>query len=458
MPLREAEMSAMEEFRQTLQRGLDPEPVSLDDLGPQWRDLRRETQTPPDGRGWVVWLIKAGRGFGKTRTGAETIVDWVADQQLKKPCIVGATWRDVRLVMVEGEVGLQAASFNKGMPARWNSSTGQIRWDNGAIATCYSAEKPGRLRGPSHDGGWGDEIREWYVGKPTAGGMGNEAWDNMIICIRIGEHPRVIATTTPRPLSWLKKLEKLATTVITRGTTYENLDNLSPVYRSQVVAPMEGTRIGRQELDAEDLEDAEGALWTRDMIEENRIWELPTRRRQQSDGTYLDEPDIVRGVVSIDPAVTAAASSDETGITGGVRCGNGWIVLVHDWSGRFKPRAWAKRGVELFDELEADRMLGEVNNGGDMVEEMVRTVRPGISFKQIRASKGKHIRAEPIASRYEKGDVKHLGSFPVLEDQLCNMTVDGYVGDGSPDRADSWVYAVTELAGSSGRIKLVALG
>lgn len=379
-----------------------------------WSGWARENQLPPPGD-WRVWLILAGRGFGKTRTGAE----WVRQRIKRHPFvnIIGATADDARDVMVQGESGILACCPNDERPV-YRKSERTLLWPNGAQTLIFTADEPERLRGKQHTDLWMDELAAWR--RP-------EAYDQAMFGLRLGDEPQAVVTTTPRPSPLIRRLVNDATTHVTRGSTYDNIVNLAPQFVEQIVKRYEGTRLGRQELNAELLLDVPGALWNLAMFDERRA-----------------APDLKRIVVAIDPAASTNEDSDETGI---IVCGQGvdndWYVLA-DRSASLAPHDWAKRAIAAYDEFAADRIVAEVNNGGDMVESTLRTVRKSIPYKKIHASRGKAIRAEPIASLYAQGHVWHTQPFDALEDQLVNWTPDS--GD-SPDRLDALVWAMTELSG-----------
>ncbi|PZN08384.1 MAG: ATP-binding protein [Bacillota bacterium] len=384
-----------------------------------WRFWARPKQLPPEGP-WRIWLILAGRGFGKTRTGAEWVREQVERHGRRRIAIVGRTAADVRDVMVEGESGILSISPPWFRPV-YEPSKRRLTWPNGAIATLYSADEPDLLRGPQHDAAWADELAAWR--RP-------EAWDNLMFGLRLGPDPRVVVTTTPRPVKIIRDLLQDPTCVVTRGSTYENAANLAPAFLEQIISRYEGTRLGRQELYGEVLDDVPGALWQRKRIDELRVREAP---------------ELVRVVVAIDPAVTSEEGSDETGIVVAGRGVDGHAYVLADRSCRMSPDGWARRAVKAYYDFDGDRIVGEVNNGGDLVETVIRTVDPKVPYKAVRASRGKAVRAEPVAALYEQGKVHHVGTFEHLEDQLCQITPDGYQGAGSPDRADALVWALTEL-------------
>ncbi len=390
-----------------------------------WPYWARANQLPPDGD-WRVWLLLAGRGFGKTRTGAELIRARAIALAARRLALVAPTAGDARDIMVEGESGILAISPPWERP-RYEPSKRRLTWPNGAIATLFSADEPERLRGPQHDAAWCDELASWRY---------PEAWDMLMLGLRLGTDPRVVVTTTPRPTKLLRELIADPTVVVTRGTTHENRANLAPVFLGQVVRRYQGTRLGRQEIEAEILEDVPGALWNRGMIEATRASRAPA---------------LIRVVVAIDPAVSSTAGADETGIivAGKDEDGRGWVLA--DASGRYPPTEWAKTAISAYRAHRADRIVAEVNNGGDMVEATLRMIEPNASFAAVHASRGKVTRAEPVAALYERGRVRHLGVFPQLEDQRCAFTPEAHATSKSrsagysPDRVDALVWALTDL-------------
>ena len=380
-----------------------------------WGLWARPKQLAPGGD-WRVWLILAGRGFGKTRSGAEWIRQIVAAGGAQRIALVGATAADVRDTMIEGESGLLKV-FPPHQRPRYEPSKRRITFHNGAQGTAFSADEPDRLRGPNHDLAWCDEIAAWRY---------PDAWDQLIFGLRIGENPRLVATTTPRPTPLIRSLVDRADTVVTKGSTYENTKNLAPSFVDEILRRYEGTRLGRQELHAEILDDVEGALWSRDMIEASRVHTMP---------------ELTRIVVGVDPAVSSGESSNETGIVA-VGCdkdGNGYVL--DDRSLKGSPTEWANAAIALYHRSNADRIIVEANQGGDMVRHTLHTVESQVPVKAVHATRGKRTRAEPVAALYEQGKIKHVGAFPQLEDQMCSWTVDSP----SPDRLDALVWAVTEL-------------
>jgi phage terminase large subunit-like protein len=377
-----------------------------------------ESQRPPAGT-WTTWLFKAGRGGGKTRAGAEWVRWQVERNGHRRVALVAPTAADARDVMVEGESGLLATCPSWNRPL-YEPSKRRLTWPDGAIATTYSADEPERLRGPQHSLAWTDEIGSWRY---------PDAWDMLMFGLRLGDDPRVLVTATPRPTKLFRSILKAPTTATTGGSTYENRDNLAPQFFEQIVARYEGTRLGRQEINAELLEDVEGALFSLDRIEALRLAELPP-------GVT-----IARVVVAIDPATTSTEGSDETGIVVAAKGSDGRGYVLADRSLRGSPDAWARAAVDAAHEFRADRVVAEANNGGDMVELTLRTVDRSLPYRKVWASRGKQTRAEPVAALYEQSKVHHLGAFPELEAQMT-----GWVpGQSSPDRLDAAVYALSDL-------------
>jgi phage terminase large subunit-like protein len=386
-----------------------------------WGFWGRDNQLPPPGD-WRVWLMLAGRGFGKTRTGAEFVRTLIEAGWASRVALVAPTAADARDVIVGGESGLLSVAPSWNRPL-YEPSKRRVTWPNGAIATTYSADEPERLRGPQHDLAWCDELAAWRY---------PQAWDMLLFGLRLGEDPRAVVTTTPRPTRLIRSLVADPTVAVTRGGTAENQANLAPAFLSQIVRRYAGTRLGRQELDAEILDDVPGALWSHGIIEAARVASAPA---------------LARIVVAIDPAVSSGENADETGIivAGKDLSGNGYILA--DISGRYSPPEWAKTAIAAYRAHGGDRVVGEINNGGDMVEATLRMVDPNVPFTAVRAARGKSARAEPVAALYEQGRVHHVGSFPLLEDQMCAFSADfdraqaGF----SPDRVDALVWALTEL-------------
>lgn len=400
-------------------------------LESDWPALARPGQLAPEGD-WTAWLILAGRGFGKTRTGAEWVRSLADRAYVHRIALVGPTAADVRDVMVEGESGLLSVSPDWNRPI-YEPSKRRLTWPNGCIATMFSSEEPERLRGPQHTAAWCDELAAWRNVEET--------WSMLQFGLRLGPNPRTTITTTPKLIKILKELvaRKGADVVVTHGSTYDNRANLAPSFFSQIVRRYEGTRLGRQELNAEILEDIEGALWSRGSIEASRC------KRENL-------PDLDRIVVAIDPAISVGEDSDETGIVVAGLGDNGEGYVLEDISGRYSPTEWANKAVNAYRRHCADRIVAEKNQGGDMVENTIRTIDPNVPLRLVHASRGKLIRAEPISALYEQGRVHHVGMFAELEDQLCSYAP-GVAK--SPDRLDALVYSITELMVESTRPQLL---
>lgn len=404
------------ERRQVLSELSEPEAESLEY---DWLFWARPGQLAPDGD-WSIWLILSGRGFGKTRCGAEWVRQQVEGGHAKRIAIVAPTAADARKVIVEGESGILSISPPWCRPV-YQPSQRQLTWPSGAIATLYSAEEPERLRGPQHDAAYLDELAAWKYMRET--------WDMLQFGLRLGARPRQVVTTTPKPLSLLKEIISRHDAVVTRGSTSENAANLAPAFLRTIVDKYKGTRLGRQELEGELIEEAEGALWTRGMIENARLTKAP--------------PPMKRVVIGVDPAVTAKEESNLTGIIGAGLGQDGRGYLLADGSGRYSPDGWARKAVALFDSLKADRFVAEGNQGGDMVRHTINSARPNAPVTIVHASRGKQARAEPIAALYEQNKISHCGVFPDLEDQQCTWEPLGDMP--SPDRIDAMVWAFTAL-------------
>ena len=400
-----------------------------------WKLWARPEQMTPPGNWWTIWLLLSGRGFGKTRTGAEWIKEREGLGLARYIALVSQSAGDARDVMVEGEAGILAIYPEHKQPL-YEPSKRRITWPSGAQATIYTAEDPNQLRGPSHDTAWVDE--------PATFRNVEELWSNLMLGLRLGDS-KCIVTTTPRPIPWIRGLmaregkedDPLRGTngkdiFVTRGRTRDNFINLSSAFLNQIITKYEGTRLGRQELDGEILEEVEGALWNRDLLEEHRREEAP---------------ELSRIVVALDPNTTHGENSAECGIVvAGVGRKDGHGYVLKDASKKVSPAGWAKIAVFEYEEHKADRIVAEKNNGGEMVRLTIQT-RPdakNIPIKLVWASRGKITRAEPVASLYEQGKVHHVGlssRYSELEDQMCT-----YDGDGdSPDRMDALVWAISEL-------------
>lgn len=355
--------------------------------------------------------------MGKTRTGAETVRIWV--QKYPMVNIIGATVDNARDIMIEGNSGIMAICPDDERP-EYKPSRRCLDWPNGSKTLIFTADNPEILRGKQHNKLWMDEICAWRY---------TESYDQAMFGLRLGDNPQAIITTTPKPIKIIKDLLKDPHTHITRGTTYDNRENLAPAFFDQIITKYEGTRLGRQELNAEILDDNPNALWKRDDIDRLRVSIAPQFKRV---------------VVGVDPAVTSKETSDETGI---IVCGLGYDghgYVIDDKSLIASPDGWASKVVLAYHQHKADRVIGEVNNGGDLVANLIRTREKTIPFKPVHASRGKAKRAEPIAGLYEQGKVHHIGSFPQLEDQMVNYDP-SLDGDQSDDRLDGLVWALSEL-------------
>lgn len=379
-----------------------------------------------------MWLILAGRGWGKTRTGAQDIAAYAMANPKSICGVVAPTQGDLRRVCFEGHSGLLGIipheCYASGDLRSYNKSSMEIKLWNGSLIQGFAAIEPDRLRGPQFHRVWADELAAWRY---------TDAYDQLVFGLRLGQNPKMIVTTTPRPTSIIIDLAKRAgkDVYITKGNTFENQANLAESALQQLRDRYEGTRLGRQELYADILDDVEGALWTYSMIESARC-------------QMEEQPDYVRTVVAIDPAVTSGASSDETGIVVASLGEDGMFYVRHDATMKASPDTWAQKACSLLQEFEADRIIAEVNNGGDLVERVVRTIDRSVPYTAVRASRGKIIRAEPIAALYEQRKVRHVGQFKELEDQMTSYTPHTAK---SPDRLDALVWALTELSRSSGQ-------
>ena len=387
-----------------------------------WKALPGQREPPSTGSGceWRNWLIVAGRGFGKTRAGAEWVLARARETPDARIALVGGSFDEVAAVMIEGESGLLACA-RTGEKLVWRSTVGKLKFPSGAVAMVYSGASPDRLRGPQHHFAWADEIAKWDYPDAT--------WDNLQMGLRLADPSRAIVTTTPRPIPLIARLMSDTQTVVTGGRTFDN-PHLPESFVAAMRHAYEGTRLGRQELDGALLGEAEGALWTRDIIEARRC--------------AMPRPEeLTRVVVGVDPPAS------ENGACGIVVCGrlrDGRGVVLADCSvGGARPEGWASRVAAAYSAWEADRVIAEANNGGRMVESVLRTAAPGLPIKLVHASRGKSARAEPVAAAFEAGRCLLAGSFGELEDELTALTPGGFARGGSPDRADAMVWALTEL-------------
>lgn len=392
-----------------------------------WTDDARPDQLPPPGD-WTTWLVLGGRGAGKTRAGAEWLRGLVfgrppfADRPHGRLALVGETFADVRDVMVEGETGLLRLSPPSERP-RWTATRRRLEWTNGAVAQAFSSEDPEALRGPQFEAAWCDELAKWRHAEAT--------FDMLQFGLRLGPRPRQAATTTPRPTPLLRRLLADPRTAVTRAATAANADWLPPAFLDAVVGRYRGTRLGRQELDAELIEERPDALWRRDAIEAARV---------------AAAPDLVRIVVGVDPPASSGAGADSCGIVAAGRGADGLGYVLADASAaRLSPAAWARRAVDLYQRLGADRIVAEANQGGDMVAAVIGQADATVPVETVRATRGKWLRAEPVAALYEQGRVKHVGAFPALEDEMTDFALGGLSSGASPDRLDALVWALTAL-------------
>lgn len=441
-----------DEERRALLGGLSE--TQAGQLRKSWKFWRRPEQSWPKGR-WRTWLYMGGRGVGKSHTGSGTVIEAVRERGYRRVALLGRTAGDIR-VMLEGPSGLLTLSPDDFRP-KWIPSQTMLKWPNGAVGYTYSAEKPDQLRGPQHDFAWGDEAAAWRT---------RDAWDQLSFGLRLPhpEGPRAILTTTPRPKEWLRQVIQRASTTLTRGRTADNAGNLDPAFLREVLERYDGTTLGRQELDGEMFDEAPGALWKRSMVEQARRMDVvpdSVRRRWAVAPVITDDMrderaqrvrealvgQLERIVVAVDPAISQKRStnkdeeSNETGIVvAGVTSGRKLWVL-EDLSDIYSPEAWARATAKAYARWKADRVVAEDNQGGDMVESILRAADIDLPIKREHASDGKRTRAEPVAALYEQGRVYHAGAFSDLEDQLCGWEP----GNDSPDRLDALVWAATNL-------------
>ncbi|RAI44100.1 DNA-packaging protein [Rhodoplanes roseus] len=395
---------------------------------------QEHAETGNDGAPWITWLVLGGRGAGKTRLGAEWVRALVhgtapyAAHRYGALALVGESERDARDVMVEGASGLLTIS-PRGERPLWIPTRRRLEWPNGAVAQVFSADDPDSLRGPQFDAAWCDELAKWRYA--------DAAFDMLQFGLRLGTTPRQMITTTPRPIPLIRRLIADPHTRVTRAGTAANRDHLAPAFLRTVVARYAGTRLGRQELDGELIEDRPDALWSRALIEACRVRAAPP---------------LSRIVVGLDPPGSSRRGADACGMVAAGRGEGGLVYVLEDASeSGLTPAAWAARAVALVRRLDADAIVAEVNMGGEMVKTVLREVDATVPVKAVHATRGKWLRAEPVAALYEQGRVKHVGAFPPLEDEMCDFGLDGLSSGRSPDRLDALVWAVTALtAGSRG--------
>ncbi|MBI2713877.1 MAG: DNA-packaging protein [Rhizobiales bacterium] len=391
-------------------------------------------QRPPalaaNGAPWRTWLLLGGRGAGKTRTGAEFVRALVhghapfAEAPHGSIALVGETAHDVREVMIEGPSGILRTAPRSERP-HWTNMRRRLEWPNGAVAYAFSAEDPEQLRGPQFDAAWCDELAKWHHVEAT--------FDMLQFGLRLGLAPRALITTTPRPIPLIKRLVADARTAVTRAPTRANAAYLAPGFVDEVLARYGGTRLGRQEIDGEIIEQRADALWSRALIEAARVAKAPP---------------LARIVVGIDPPGSGRAGSDACGIVAAGIAENGTVYVLEDASVQgLSPSGWASKAVALYRRRKADALVAEVNLGGDMVRAVLQQVDASVAVKCVHATRGKWLRAEPIAAMYQQGRVKHVAPpLAALEDEMCDFGLDGLSSGASPDRLDALVWAVTELA------------
>lgn len=410
-----AEIVAAHPDREAIISGIDPLALEYD-----WDFWARPNQLAPDSE-WRTWLALAGRGFGKTEAGAQWIRQRVKDGA-RSIALVAETQKDLEEVMVARLIRISPP--DEAPKVRYKPV--RITWPNGAQALGYNGTEPDQLRGPEFDTAWVDELAKYRYARET--------WDMLQFTMRSGLDPRVFVTTTPRPIPVLREIIKDATTAVTRGSTMDNAKNLAPAFMKAVVEKYAGTRLGRQELNAEMLDDVPGALWTREMLDETRV---------------KVAPDMQRIIIAVDPSGTSGAGSESVGDDIGIIAAglgvDGRGYLLEDYSCNLSPDGWGRRVRDAYAAHKADRIIAERNFGGAMVEAVIKAQDKTLPVTVVTASRGKVARAEPIAALYEQKRVSHVGGFAALEDQLCAMTPSGFIGEGSPDRADALVWALTEL-------------
>lgn len=392
-----------------------------------WPFWARPNQLPPEGD-WNTWLVLAGRGFGKTRMGSEWIRMIAEEYSGCRIALVAETAADARDVMILGDSGLIAADPKLSLDS-WSPTNRRLSWPNGSTAWVYNATEPDQLRGPQHHFAWVDELAKFrYM---------QETWDQCQFGLRLGSHPKCLVTTTPRPLPLIKKLVADEDTYVTRGSTFDNAGNLAKPFLKQIEDRYGGTRLGRQELEGEILGDIPGALWSRESIDDNRLKEAPV--------------DLEKIYVAVDPAASSEEGADENGIVvvGLARDPDGYArgYVLEDGSLRGTPEEWGKKAVQLYRKWQADKIIAEKNNGGEMVEFVIKAADRSVPVELVHASRGKYVRAEPISTLYEQNRVHHVGRFDELEDQMCLFSIDNIrnASTGSPDRVDALVWGLSKL-------------
>ena len=430
MPTLAKTMTRSEELWNCLTKLKQAEAKALT-LRTNWLDTARDKQLQPKFDHYI-WLILAGRGWGKTRTGAQDIALYALRNPNSNCAVVAPTHGDLRRVCFGGPSGLLSvvppecllqSPDQKG----YSQSVKEMRLYNGSKITGYAASEPERLRGPQFHRAWCDEVASWRY---------PEAFDQLMFGLRLGDNPQCLITTTPKPTKLIKDLIERKDCAITRGSTFENEENLAESALKMLKEKYEGTNLGRQELYAEIIDDVDGALWSHDLIEKSR---LPEDTNRELSTIYI----------AVDPAVTANENSDETGIIVVGKDFNNQYYVLEDLSGRHSAEKWGRIVVNAFYDYQADRVIAEVNNGGDLVERLIRNIDTNVPYRSVRATRGKILRAEPISALYEQHRVHHIGSFPELESQMCSYTGET---NSSPDRLDALVWGITELSKSSGQV------
>jgi phage terminase large subunit-like protein len=408
-------------------------PTAMMRLDRDFAALAHRHQEPPaaaaNGEPWRTWLVLGGRGAGKTRTGAEFVRALVhghgpyADVAHGSIALVGETAHDVREVMIEGPSGILRTSPRSQRP-QWTGIRRRLQWPNGAVAYAFSAEDPEQLRGPQFDGAWCDELAKWRHVDAT--------FDMLQFGLRLGKRPRQLITTTPRPIPLIKRLLVDPRTAVTRAATQANAAHLSPAFLEEVLARYAGTRLGRQEIDGEVIEERADGLWTRALIEAARVRAAPPLRRI---------------VIGVDPPASDRPGADACGIVAAGLAEDGCVYVLEDASVQgLSPAGWANKAVALFHRVKADAMVAEVNQGGDMVAAVLGQVERRLPLRTVHATRGKWLRAEPVAMMYQQGKVKHVDPpMAALEDEMCDFGMGGLSSGASPDRLDALVWAVTEL-------------
>ena len=402
---------------------LDSQRKIATNLLTDWYDKARDNQVVNESDQYNIHLFLAGRGWGKTLTGAYDTVQYCLENRGVVCGVIAPTYGDLKRVVFAGDSGfINIIEPELLSTTGYNKSDNEIHFYNGSKIIGFPAIEPDRLRGVQFHRAWCDELASWRY---------RETFDNLMMALRLGQNPKCIITTTPRPTKLIKELAKRSDTEIISGSTFENIDNLAPSAIAMLKERYEGTRIGRQELFAEILEDVEGALFNGQLIEEGRV---------------RDVPELERIVVAVDPAVTSTEHSDETGIIVAGRTSDNHFYILQDASQVTSPDVWVKKAIELYNRYECDRIVAEVNNGGDLIERLLRTQDSTVPYTSVRATRGKQIRAEPISALYEQNRVHHVGYFKDLEEQMCQFT--GNNVKSHDDRVDALVWAITSLQSS----------